>query len=286
MEEKRTKDQLLDEAIRLYTQGHPQEAIIKLEALSRLYPDDIDLRDTLATIKAEVHDLTHSSSSPSGSISAFPLPDLREHSRKKMRVALGVFILLVVVITGLWGFTRVLSNYQNRGTGAYRMAEEKAKDEKAKVEETLTSDLAITPSEDEKKTENNTNLVDKIKASTLPPGVVPPTTPTTPEVIAEPDTTRTGDITPPPVDSGNLFTPTEPGNNATAPIGEGYLRVSQSPPTMVYVDGVMKGNSQRLGAIRLKEGTHKVTMVSQQYGSRSVVVDIKPNETRSVAFPY
>jgi hypothetical protein len=48
----------------------------------------------------------------------------------------------------------------------------------------------------------------------------------------------------------------------------------------------MLGNSLRLGAIKLGEGSHSITMVSQQYGSRSFSVTIDAGKTTIISFPY
>ena len=120
-------------------------------------------------------------------------------------------------------------------------------------------------------------------AQGMEPGTVAPLSPgTTPETPTETPTTTpattpvTMPVTPTPTD--------EP--ETPQPSGEGYLKISPSPPTTVYVDNVLQGNSQRLGAIKLSEGTHSVTMVSQQYGNRSFTVTIKAGKTTISSFPY
>ena len=147
--------------------------------------------------------------------------------------------------------------------------------EKQQLESNETKDLTITDTTKKTAdTENSDQQPSKDKESkpsirpapttvvpTIPPDVTPILTPALPDV-------------PPPLTQKELEKMS------------GYLKVSPSPPTTVYVDGVMMGNSQRLGALKLLGGPHKVTLVSQQYGSRNVYVEIKAKSTTNVSFPY
>jgi len=282
-DEDKSKNELLDEAISLYTQGHLQDAVLKLESLVERYPDDVELRDTLNTVKAEVHDLNREKPGAKPAVPIISTEEIRENARKRARIGIVILIFLVILITGLWGLAKVLSSYQNRGTGTYRLAEEKDNgDEKEQIEGSVTPSPAEAPV---KGTEITPPGITPVPGKDT--GVVAPVTPaTTPETA--PVTPSTAPTTTPatsPSTTPVIPTPThEP--TMPEPVGEGYLKISPSPPTTVYVDNVMQGNSQRLGAIKLSEGTHSVTMVSQQYGSRSFTVTIKPGKTTISSFPY
>jgi len=281
--EDKKKDELLDEAISLYTQGHLQDAVLKLESLVDRYPDDIELRDTLNTIKAEVHDQNREKAAAKPAVSITTGDDIRQNARKRARLAIIILVFLVILITGLWGLARVLSSYQNRGTGTYRLAEEKAGDGKEPTEESTIPSPTESPVKGSEPVPPGTT-----PAPGTAPGVVTPIIPTIIPPLAPPVTPSTTPSTTPTTSPGItpvIPTPTEEPETPK-PAGEGYLKISPSPPTTVYVDNVMVGNSQRLGAIKLSEGTHSVTMVSQQYGNRSFTVAIKAGKTTISSFPF
>lgn len=277
----KSKNELLDEAISLYTKGHLQDAVLKLESLVERYPDDIDLRDTLNTVKAEVHDQNREKAAAKPAVSITTADDIKQNARKRARLAIVILVFLVILITGLWGLARVLSSYQNRGTGTYRLAEDKA----GEGNEPTGESMFPSPTEAAGKG-SETAPFGTTPAPGAETGGVVPTLPAVPPVtppespITTPATTPTNPATTPIL--------TTPADEPVAPesAGEGYLKISPSPPTTVYVDNVMIGNSQRLSAIKLSEGTHSVTMVSQQYGNRSFTVTIKAGKTTISSFPF
>jgi hypothetical protein len=281
-EEDNSKNELLDQAISLYTGGHLQDAVLKLEALVERYPDDLELRDTLNTVKAEVHDLTRDKAAAKPAVSITSPDDIKANARKRARIAIVILVFLVILITGLWGLARVLSSYQSRGTGTYHLVEEKTNGGQEHPTEITTPGPSETPNKETESASPGTAPAPGPASGEVTPSVplTPPTTPPTPSSSTPSETPSTSPSTVPVIP-----TPThEP--ETPQPVGEGYLKLSPSPPTTVYVDNVMIGNSQRLGAIKLEEGTHSVTMVSQQYGSRSFTVNIKAGKTTISTFPY
>jgi cytoskeletal protein RodZ len=279
----KSKNELLDEAISLYTKGHLQDAVLKLEALVERFPDDIELRDTLNTVKAEVHDLTREKALSKPAVPLTTSEEIKQNARKRARIAIVILVFLVILITGLWGLARVLSSYQSRGTGIYHPAEENvgggeqqpgAENATGTSQETPVPEVGTAPT-------TSTAATSKEPETTTPATTPPPTKSTEPASTTLPSAPSPGTTPAKPV-----IPPTAPEPEEPQPVGEGYLKISPSPPTTVYVDNVMKGNSQRLGAIKLEEGTHSVTMVSQQYGSRSFTVEIKAGKTTISSFPY
>jgi hypothetical protein len=278
----KSKDELLDEAINLYTHGHLQDAVLKLESLVERYPDDVELRDTLNTVKAEVHDQNREKAAAKPAVSITTADEIKQNARKRARLAIVILIFLIILITGLWGLARVLSSYQNRGTGTYRLAEDKANGgEKEMNEEGVIPSPAEAPAKGSETAPPGTT-----PAPGTEPGAVAPGSPAVPPAAP----TETPSTTPATTPTSPAITPVIPTPTAEPetpqPVGDGYLKISPSPPTTVYVDNVMIGNSQRLGAIKLSEGTHSVTMVSQQYGNRSFSVSIKAGKTTISSFPF
>jgi len=279
--EDKRKDELLDEAISLYTQGHLQDAVLKLESLVERYPDDVELRDTLNTVKAEVHDQNREKAAAKPAVSISTADEIKQNARKRARIAIVILIFLIILITGLWGLARVLSSYQNRGTGTYRLAEEKAGNGKEPIEESVFPSPTEVPGKGSETAPPGTTPAPGMETGMIVPTLPVPPPGTPPEnPITTPATTPTSPATTPVIP-----TPTDEPKTPE-PVGDGYLKLSPSPPTTVYVDNMLQGNSQRLGAIKLSEGTHSVTMVSQQYGNRSFTVSIKAGKTTISSFPY
>jgi cytoskeletal protein RodZ len=279
----KSKNELLDEAISLYTKGHLQDAVLKLEALVEKFPDDIELRDTLNTVKAEVHDLDREKAGARPAVPISTSEDIKQNARKRARIAIVILVFLVVLITGLWGLARVLSSYQSRGTNTYHTAEEPTGNpEQQPTVENTTGTTQEAPAPEVGTMPTAPASAGNKGPETTTPATTPPPTKSTEPASATKPTAPASDITPTlPV----IPAPTQESEEPQ-PVGEGYLKISPSPPTTVYVDNVMKGNSQRLGAIKLEEGTHSVTMVSQQYGSRSFTVEIRAGKTTISSFPY
>ncbi len=147
-----------------------------------------------------------------------------------------ILVFLVILITGLWGLAQVLSSYQNRGTGTYRLAEDKAGDGKEPSGESVPPSPGEPPGKGSETAPPGTT-----PAPGMETGVVIPTLPVSP-ATTPPATPPTAPATTPatnPVTAPVIPTPTkEP--ETPQPVGEGYLKISPSPPTTVYVDNVCR----------------------------------------------